>query len=281
MMKIAVLGLGIMGHGIADNFLKNGYELTVWNRSPEKAQDLVERGARLATTVAEAVESADIVFEVTANDESSRGLWQGEDGIIAHANATQTLITCATLSVEWVDELARACAQKSLTFFDMPMTGSRAGAEGGTMLLLVGGDEQKLNEVKPHLEKIASQVKYFGPAGYGTRIKLVLNCLQAVHLAGFGEAMRLANALGLDEKQTGDMLVEKPGGATTQLAWRDYQNHPDPINFAVELIAKDESYALRNIDPVQVPLIANTLEQYQKATAEGHAHDDWTCISHD
>ena len=86
-MKIAVVGLGIMGHGIADNFLKNGYELTVWNRSPEKAQDLVGRGARLATTVAEAVESADIVFEVTANDESSRGLWLGENGIIAHANA--------------------------------------------------------------------------------------------------------------------------------------------------------------------------------------------------
>lgn len=279
MIKIAVLGLGIMGHGIASNFLKHGYELTVWNRSLDKAEDLVARGARLAASVADAVGSADIVLEVTANDESSRGLWLGENGIIARANAAQTLISCATLSVEWVDELAKMCAEKGLTFLDMPMTGSRAGAEGGTMLLLVGGDEQKLNEVKPHLEKIASQVKLFGPAGYGTRIKLVLNCLQAVHLAGFGEAMRLASALGLDEKLTGEMLAEKPGGATTQLAWRDYQNYPAPINFAVEHIAKDETYALRNIDPAQVPLISQTLVAYQRAIDDGHAHDDWTYVA--
>lgn len=110
-------------------------------------------------------------------------------------------------------------------------------------------------------------MKLFGPAGYGTRIKLVLNCLQAVHLAGFGEAMRLANAFGLDQKLTGEMLAEKPG-ATTQMAWRDYQNYPDPINFAVELIAKDETYALRNIDPAQVPLISQTLAAYQRAIDE-------------
>jgi 3-hydroxyisobutyrate dehydrogenase-like beta-hydroxyacid dehydrogenase len=278
MTKVAVIGLGIMGHGIADNFLRNGYELTVWNRSAEKAQDLTARGARLAVSVADAVKDADLVFEVTANDESSRELWQGETGIMACATPGQILITCATLSVAWVDELAATCQEKGLTFFDMPMTGSRAGAESGTMVLLVGGDEEKLNQVKPHLEKIASQVKYFGKAGSGMRIKLVLNCLQAVHLAGFGEAMRLAKQLGLDEKTTGEMLIEKPGGATTQMAWRDHQNHPDPVNFAVELIAKDETYALRNIDTAQTPLVASTLEQYQKAIAEGHGHDDWTYI---
>ena len=133
MKHIAVLGLGIMGHGIADNFLKHGYEVTVWNRSPEKADDLVVRGAIVAVSVADAVAVADLVFEVTANDESSRELWLGADGIISHANAGQTLITCATLSVEGVDGLAVACAEKGLTFFDMPMTGGRQGAlaQGG------------------------------------------------------------------------------------------------------------------------------------------------------
>lgn len=279
MTRVAVLGLGIMGHGIADNFLKNGYELTVWNRSAEKAQDLVARGARLADCVADAVKGADLVFEVTANDESAREMWLDSDGIVAHVRSDQTLITCATLSVDCVDELAVACAEKGLTFFDMPMTGSRQGAESGQLTLLAGGDEQKLNEVKPHLEKIASQVKYFGPAGSGMRFKLVLNCLQAVHLAGFGEAMRLAKKLGLDVTQTGEMLTEKPGGATTQMAWRDYQNHPVPVNFAVELITKDETYALRNIDKTDVPLITQTLAEYQKAIADGHGHDDWTYVA--
>lgn len=279
MTQVAVLGLGIMGHGIAYNFLKAGYEVSIWNRSPEKADDLVTRGACRASGVADAVHGAKLVFEVTANDESAREVWLGADGIIANVDSNQTLITCATLSVDCVDELSKTCTEKGLQFFDMPMTGSRQGAEGGTLVLLAGGDEQKLNEVKPHLEKIASQVKYFGPAGSGMRMKLVLNCLQAVHLAGFGEAMRLAKQLGLDEKSTGDMLVEKPGGATTQMAWRDYKNHPDPINFAVELIAKDETYALQGMSPVLTPLIASTLATYQKAIAEGHAQDDWTIIA--
>ncbi len=279
MTNVAVLGLGIMGHGIADNFLKHDYHVSVWNRSPQKADDLVARGARRADSVADAVQGAELVFEVTANDESAREVWLGADGILAHATTNQTLITCATLSVDCVDELARACAEKGFTFFDMPMTGSRAGAESGTLVLLAGGDQQKLDEVKPHLENIASQVKYFGPAGHGMRVKLVLNCLQAVHLAGFGEAMRLAKAMGLGEKQTAEMLCEKPGGATTQMAWRDYQNHPDPINFAVELIAKDETYALRTIDSSQTPLIASTLATYQAAIAEGRGDEDWTVVT--
>lgn len=279
MTKIAIIGLGIMGHGIADNFLKGGYDVAVWNRSAEKAQDLVAKGARLAASVADAVDGAELVFEVTANDESSREIWLGESGIIAHASPEQTLITCATLSVAWVDELAAVCAEKGLTFFDMPMTGSRVGAESGTLVLLAGGDEQKLSEVKPYLEKITSEVKYFGPAGSGMRMKLVLNCLQAVHLAGFGEAMKLIKRFGLDEHTAGQMLAEKPGGATTNMAWRDYQTHPNPINFAVELIAKDETYALQNIDPAQAPLIVSTLEQYRRAIADGHAQDDWTYIA--
>ena len=148
-----------MGHGIADNFLKKGYEVTVWNRSPQKADNLVSRGARRADSVADAVQGAELVFEVTANDESAREIWLGEGGIIAHANAAQALITCATLSVDCVDELVEVCVEKGFIFFDMPMTGSRAGAESGTVVLLAGGDEQKLDEVKTHLENISSQVE--------------------------------------------------------------------------------------------------------------------------
>ena len=279
MKHIAVLGLGIMGHGIADNFLKHGYEVTVWNRSPDKADDLVARGATLAASVADAVAVADLVFEVTANDESSRELWLGADGIVSHSNAGQTLITCATLSVEWVDELAAACLGKDLTFFDMPMTGGRQGAESGQLILLVGGNAEKLNGVKPHLEAVASQVKYFGPAGHGMRFKLVLNALQSVHIAAFGEAVRLSKALGIDVQIAGDALAERPGGISTNLAWRDYQQHPDPINFSVEWIAKDDRYALRNVSPGELPIMEDTLAYLEKAIASGHKDDDWTCIT--
>ncbi|HEX3082339.1 MAG TPA: NAD(P)-binding domain-containing protein, partial [Candidatus Saccharimonadia bacterium] len=120
MKHVAVIGLGIMGHGIADNFLKAGDKLTVWNRTPEKAAGLVARGATLAETPAAACKDADMVFEVTANDQSSQEVWTGKDGILEAASGKQYLFTCATLSVGWVEELGRTCADKGLVFFDAP-----------------------------------------------------------------------------------------------------------------------------------------------------------------
>ncbi|HSW37146.1 MAG TPA: NAD(P)-dependent oxidoreductase [Candidatus Saccharimonadales bacterium] len=277
--QIAVIGLGIMGHGIADNFLKNGYKVTVWNRTPEKADDLVAKGAVLASSIKEAIESADLVFEVTANDESSKAVWEGETGILANAKPAQSLITCATLSVQWTDELAAQCQQLGLTFFDMAMTGGRAGAEAGELILLVGGDQAKLDDLKPELSAIAKELKYFGKAGSGMRFKLILNALQAVHIAALGEALKLAKRVGLDEKLVGDALAERPGGTTTNLAWRDYQTDPQPINFSVEWIAKDLGYAKDMATSVEHPLIDIAEAIYRQAIDQGYGQSDWTKIN--
>lgn len=278
-MKVAVLGLGIMGRGIVSNFLRQGYDVTVWNRTPEKAAELVEKGAHAAASVADAVKNADMIFEVTANDESSRSVWLGPEGIVENSKPDAVLITCATLSVAWVDELAAACEKAGRTFFDMPMTGGRQGAENGQLILLAGGDEGKLASISTELEAITAEVKHFGPAGSGMRFKLVLNALQAVHIAGFGEAMRLAHAMGLDEKKTGDALAERPGGVSTNIAWRDYQTEPSPINFSVEWIAKDLGYALANVDDGKNPVMRDTLKAYTEAIERGQSDEDWTAIN--
>ena len=164
MNRVAVVGLGIMGHGIADNFLKTGYSVTLWNRTKDKADDLLARGAKWADTPAQAAQDADIVFEVTANNESSREVWLGKDGILSKGSSDQPkfLITSATLSVDWVQELAQKADSPNTTFFDMPMTGGRIAAESGQLTLLVGGDETILDQLRPDLEAIAKDVKYFG-----------------------------------------------------------------------------------------------------------------------
>src|SRR5689334_620315 len=105
MKTIAVIGTGIMGAGIANNFLKNGYQVFVWNRNKDRLKPLLEAGAVAVETPKQATEKADIVFEVTANDESSRAVWLEPDGIFAGASPEKTLITNATLSVPWIDEL--------------------------------------------------------------------------------------------------------------------------------------------------------------------------------
>lgn len=279
MKTIAVVGLGIMGHGIADNFLKNGYQVVVWNRSKDKADDLVSKGAVLADSVAAAVKTADIVIEVTANDESSKQIWLGDEGILSAATPEQTLITCATLSIDWTEELAKKCADTGLSFFDMPMTGSRIGAEAGELTLLVGGDESELEAIQEDLEAIASELKYFGNAGAGMKFKLLLNSLQAIHATGFGEMLKIAREVGLDEKLVGDALSEKPGGVTTKFAWRDYRTEPIPINFSTEWVNKDLGYALDMSKNVNHPLLDDAKKLYQKAVDDGHGQDDWTRIN--
>ncbi len=267
-----------MGHGVADNFLKNGYEVFVWNRHQEKAKDLVSKGAKLADSPKEAAQKADIIFEVTADDESSRKVWLN-DGILAAANSSRTLITCATLSVKWVEELAKICQDKKLTFFDMPMTGTRMGAESGQLTLFAGGDKAKLSLVKNDLMAIAKKIKYFGPAGSGTKYKLIMNMLQAIHLAGFGEALRLAEKAGLDIRQVGDSLAEAPGGTTTNLAWKMYRKDPDPINFSVQWIHKDLKYARELAKDLDHPLLDDVISRFQEAVNKGFAEADWTKIN--
>jgi 3-hydroxyisobutyrate dehydrogenase-like beta-hydroxyacid dehydrogenase len=276
MKKIAVIGIGIMGNGMARNYLKHNYEVFIWNRNMDALTELVKSGATAAHSPKEAAEKADIVFEITATDESSHSVWLGENGILAGADREKTLISCGTFSIEWIDRLSKACAEKGFSFFDMPVTGSRTGAENGTLTLLAGGNEKKLELLKPDLKAISERVMYFGKAGSGIRFKLILNMLFGIHMTGLGEALKIAEATGMDIQKVGDALAEKPGGTTTNLGWQSYQKTPDPINFSVRWITKDLKYAKRLAKALETPLLDKTLEKYEGAVKEGRGDEDWS-----
>lgn len=275
--RVAIIGLGIMARGMAHNFLKNNYEVTVWNRTEARSDELVAEGAVKSASVSEAVRTADVIFEVTANDESSRKMWLGQQGIIANARPDQILIASSTLSAEWTDELAAQCKKMNLTFFDIPLTGGRVAAESGNLTMLVGGDKTKLDQLRSTLSAVATNIKYFGKAGSGMRYKLVLNALQAIHIAGFGEAMRLAVAAGLNPADVGPALCERPGGVVTNIAWESYQRQPEPITFSVDWITKDLDYASRLSDNAH-PQLDDVLDAYRTAIANGDGQSDWTKI---
>lgn len=278
MKKIAVLGTGIMGKGIAMNFLKNGYPVFVWNRNKDRVTGLVEKGATVLSAPKDA-NVADIIFEVTANDESSRSVWLGQDGILSSASKDKNYITCATLSAVWTDELASECSTRGLTFFDMPMTGGRMGAESGKLIFLVGGDKEKLELIKLDLKAVSEQIIYFGKAGSGMRYKLLLNMLQAIHIEAMAEVLRIAKTTGMDVKAVGDALAERPGGTTTKLTWRDFQKEPDPINFSVQWIAKDLKYAKQLAGDLDTPALDDVLKKFQQALDKGLGEKDWTVIT--
>jgi 3-hydroxyisobutyrate dehydrogenase-like beta-hydroxyacid dehydrogenase len=279
--RIAVVGTGIMGSGIVHNYLKNGYEVIVWNRTKAHADTLISEGAQWAATPKEAVEKADIIFEVTANDESSRAVWTGSEGIFAAADSAKFLITSATLSAGWTDELAGLCKDKDLQFLDMPMTGGRPAAESGNLVFLAGGNKDVLEEIRPILEPIASKIIHFGEAGSGMKYKLILNMLQGIHMAGFGEAMRLARAAGLDETQVGEALAERPGGVTTAVfGWGGYYDQPKPINFSVEWESKDIDYALELAgDTTKLQVAQAASDAYHKAIEQGEGQGDFSIIA--
>ncbi len=131
MQKVAVLGLGIIGSGIARNILKAGLPLVVYNRSPERAQAIAAEGAQVAGSPAEAAAEADVVIAAVPDDDVSRSVWLGPDGALESARAQATLVECSTLSVGWVEELARMARERRLQFVDAPVLGSKDAAAAG------------------------------------------------------------------------------------------------------------------------------------------------------
>lgn len=277
--KVGIVGLGIMGNGMATNFLKNGHPTFVWNRTKAVSQKLVRKGAIACSTPKEVVQKADVVFEVTANDKSSRAVWIGKNGILSGASPKKVLITSATLSVDWTDELIKKCKNQGFTFADMPLTGGRIGAESGSLTLLIGGNEAVIKKLKPMLKAISKKVFYFGPAGHGMRYKLILNFLQGLHLVGFGQALKIAKKHKMNLKRVGNALSDRPGGTITNLGWRDYQKDPDPINFSIEWITKDLSYAKKLTKGMDTPLLDEVLKKYKKAMKKGFAKKDWASVN--
>ncbi len=135
MQQVAVLGLGIIGHGIASNILRAGFPLVVYNRSAEKTEALVAQGARRAATPHEAAGTADVVICAVADDAASEAIWMGEEGALAGAREGATLVECSTLSPDWIERLAAAAAQRNCGFLDAPVLGSKPAADAGELKL--------------------------------------------------------------------------------------------------------------------------------------------------
>jgi 3-hydroxyisobutyrate dehydrogenase len=159
MNRIAFLGLGNMGSGMALSVLRAGYELTVYNRTLARAEPLVRRGARLAASPREACDRADAIIAMTADDASSRATWFGESGVLAgEPNPAAFAVECSTLSHDWVAELSRAAAARGLRYIDAPVTGLPDAAAAGALTLLVGAAPADLEAVRPLLSAISERV---------------------------------------------------------------------------------------------------------------------------
>lgn len=274
MTKIAFIGTGIMGSGMAGNLLKAGYEVAVWNRTAAKAAPLVDLGAALAESPAQAAAGADYIISVVGDDHSSREVWLGENGVLrGHPNPNAIAIECTTISLQWVTDLHRAITNAGLRFIDCPLTGGRGGAEKGTLTLLIGAEDDVLAEARPVLDAFSERIIHFGPAGSGTGFKLLYNLMGAVHTVALAEGIALAEKAGLNLERVVEGLTSgftaSPG--VKAFAQRMVDQDHDFVNFSANWMYKDASYAVKMADEIgqAMPLSAIAPQIYQLALAQG------------
>ena len=242
--KIAMLGLGTMGRGMALNLLRAGYPLTVWNRTAAKADALAAEGATVANGPAEAAAQASVVLAMLADDDASRQAWLGSGGALAAMTPGTLAIECSTLSPEWIAELAGAARQRGVHLVEAPVTGSRAQADAGQLIFLAGADPASLEAAQPILRVMSKEVLHLGPIGCGAQMKLINNFLCGVQVASFAEALTWIERTGL-QRETALAFLKKgaPGsGILSTMAERMTERKYD-VNFLLQLMAKDLRYA--------------------------------------
>jgi 3-hydroxyisobutyrate dehydrogenase len=279
--RVALIGLGIMGSGMAGRLLSAGFPLAIFNRNRDKAAPFESAGAVLAASPRDAASRAEVVISMVADDVASRAVWLGESGALAGAAPGTVLVESSTLSVAWVRELAEAARQKHLELLDAPVTGTKPHAANGELLFLVGGSETALATARPVLAPLSRGAIYFGPTGSGALMKLINNFLCGVQAASLAEAAALVGNAGLDrEKALGVLANGAPGSPLVKtLAARAAAGDFTP-NFVLRLMAKDLSYAIEEgaRNHLKLQTAAPALADFQRAIAAGYGDSDFSAV---
>jgi 3-hydroxyisobutyrate dehydrogenase len=280
--NVAILGLGIMGAGMANRLLSGQFSLAVYNRNREKALPFASLGALIASSPREAASRAQIILSMVADDVASREVWLGENGALAGVAPNSILIECSTLSVAWAKELAAASAKHGCQFLDAPVTGTKPHAASGELLFLVGGSAETVAAARPVFAVLGRDVVHLGPVGSGALMKLINNFLCGVQAASLGEGLAMINAGGLDrDKALSILTTGAPGsGIVKRVAERVTTDDFTP-NFALRWMAKDLSYAVGEAakSGISLQTAAAALSLFQNAIAQGHGDEDFSAVS--
>ncbi len=254
-MKAAFIGLGVMGYPMAGH-LTAGCEVTVYNRTPERAQAWAgEHGAASAASPSEAASGADVVLCCVGNDNDVREVLLGPEGALPAMSPGSILVDHTTASAALARELEAAAAERGVGFLDAPVSGGQAGAVNGQLTIMVGGDEAVFERARPTLELYARCVKHLGPAGSGQLAKMVNQICIAGVVQGLAEGLDFAEQAGLDAAAVVEVISQGAAQSwqmenryQTMLAG-DYEH-----GFAVDWMRKDLSMVLAEGDRLALPL---------------------------
>lgn len=280
--NIAFFGLGLMGSGMARRLLGAGFPLTVFNRNRDKATALVSEGATLAESPRAAVQAADLVISMVADDPASRAMWLGEQGALAGVKEGAVLIEASTLTVDWVRELAAAAAAKGCELLDAPVTGTKPHAAAGELCFLVGGSTAGLEKARPALAAMSKAIVHVGPSGSGALLKLINNSLCAVQAATLAEALAWIERGGLDRDKALEVLTTgAPGSPVMKTLLARILRGDFTPNFRLALMTKDLAYSVAEAERLGVStgMITAAHQAFAQATNAGLGEQDFAAIA--
>lgn len=260
MEQIGFIGLGIMGQGMARNLIQAGYNVTVWNRTASRMDDLVAQGAQAAASPQAVAQACSVIMLCVSDTPDVVEVITREDGILAGIQADQLIIDHSTISPHTTLELAQQVNDKGAHWLDAPISGGSEGAANGTLSIMVGGDFDQFQRAEPIMRAFGKTVTHVGAQGAGQMVKLVNQILVVVTCLGVSEALMFAQAGGLDLQKT---LAAVEGGAAgswmlsnrgSQMIVRDWRP-----GFTIDLQQKDLRLVLEAADQLGIPVLATSL----------------------
>ncbi|HET8825567.1 MAG TPA: NAD(P)-dependent oxidoreductase [Terriglobales bacterium] len=273
-MRVAFVGLGIMGRPMAANLVKAGHEVSVWNRSAGKEVD----GARVASSPADAAQGAEVVWICVSDTAAVEQVLFGPNGIEQSLTEGMIIADSSTISPAATRRFAERVAKKGVQYVDSPVTGSKVGAEGGTLLFIVGGSEEAIEKLKPLYAAMGKKIFRMGETSKGQSAKIAMNLQIAMIYEGFAEGLTLAAKLGVDPGTLIPLInasMLKSGVVEYKAPFvlqRDFT-----ANFPLKLMRKDIRLALEAAKEarVKLPGIETVEEVYDMAVEDGHADLDY------
>lgn len=284
--KIGVIGLGLMGRPMAMNLVKAGHAVTVWNRTPSRADELVNAGATLAKSPWDAAAAADVLITMVSDPPALEEVLWGADGnkdaaAFPALKAGSTYIDSSTISPTLAKKIAAACKERSIHFLDAPVTGGDWGAKKGELVFMVGGDAETLKAMEPIIGVMGKRWFHLGPNGAGQTIKLAMNLILALQVDALAEALALVTRAGLK----GESLVEVMQSSMARSGVLDVKA-PNLLkgeytpSFPLRLMHKDLSLALElgNQIGVALPATAAARETYNFVKGASREDLDYSAV---
>nr|WP_025783580.1 NAD(P)-dependent oxidoreductase [Sporosarcina sp. D27] len=273
MENISFIGTGVMGSSIVDHLLQAGYPVTVHTRTKGKAEPLIAAGAKWASTVAEAVQTADIIFTMVGMPADVEEIYLNVDGILANGRSGQIVVDMTTSSPALAKKIEGAAIEKGMTSLDAPVSGGDVGAKNGTLSIMCGGDETVFEQVKPIFSIFGSQIVLQGRAGAGQHTKMSNQLAIATNMIGVCEALAYAEKAGLDPERVLESITPGAAGSwsLSNLGPRMLSGNFEP-GFYTKHFLKDLRIALdeASVMELDLPGLQLAIRLYEDLMAKGY-----------